>query len=105
MYSSSNRGIPRGPILIAGRVTLVLYRRRAFTTKMEASGGLRRAFDKAVRTKPPARRTRGAMDIEWSGGAMSRCAGAVRRGTEDNSTRPGASRSANLWLVGTVENR
>ncbi len=36
---------------------------------------------------------------------MSRCAGAVRRGTEDNATRPGASRSANLWLVETVENR
>jgi len=27
-------------------MTLVLYRRRAFTTKVEASGALRRAFDK-----------------------------------------------------------
>jgi hypothetical protein len=36
---------------------------------------------------------------------MSRCAGAVRRGSEDDATHPGASRSANLWLVETVENR
>jgi hypothetical protein len=28
--------------------------RRAFTTKVEASRALRRAFDKAVRRKPPA---------------------------------------------------
>src|ERR1700737_5062415 len=86
-------------------MTLVLYRRRAFAPKAEGSAGVRRAFDKSVRRKPPAWRTRGAMHIEWSGGAMWRCAGAVRRGTEDNATRPGASRSAKLWLVETVENR
>ena len=33
-------------------MTLVLYRRRAFTIKVEASSALRRAFDKAVRRKP-----------------------------------------------------
>jgi hypothetical protein len=32
----------------------VLYRRRAFTPKVEASRALRRAFDKAVRRKPAA---------------------------------------------------
>jgi hypothetical protein len=35
------------------RVTLVLYRRRAPTKKTEVSVVLRRAFDKAVRRKPP----------------------------------------------------
>jgi hypothetical protein len=37
------------------RMTLVLYRRRACTNnKVEVSRAFRRAFDKAVRTKPPA---------------------------------------------------
>jgi hypothetical protein len=35
-------------------VTLELYRRRAFTSKVEVSRAMRRAFDTAVRTKPPA---------------------------------------------------
>ena len=87
-------------------ITLALYRRRALTKKTEVSIALRRAIDKAVRRKPPGfAADAGAMHIECSGGVVSRCAGAVRRGTEDNTTRPGASRRANLWLVETVENR
>jgi hypothetical protein len=35
-------------------MTLALYRRRALTKKTEVSIALRRAFDKAVRRKPPA---------------------------------------------------
>jgi hypothetical protein len=34
------------------RVTLVLYRRRAFTSVVARKAVLRRAFDKAVRRKP-----------------------------------------------------
>src|SRR5207237_10482779 len=34
------------------RVTLVLYRRRAFTTKLEVRRAMWRAFDTAVRRKP-----------------------------------------------------
>ena len=33
-------------------MTLVLYRRRAFTSEVERKAVLRRAFDKAVRRKP-----------------------------------------------------
>ncbi len=35
-------------------MTLALYRRRAFRKEVCTSGVLRRAFDKAVRRKPPA---------------------------------------------------
>src|SRR5207245_5036381 len=41
--------------------------------------------------------------MEWRGD-VEVCR-TVRRGTEDNTTGPGASRSANLRLVKTVENR
>ena len=34
------------------RITLVLYRRRAFTTKLEVRRAMWRAFDAAVRRKP-----------------------------------------------------
>src|SRR2546425_6158278 len=34
------------------RITLVLYRRRAFTTKLEVRRAMWRAFDTAVRRKP-----------------------------------------------------
>ena len=40
------------------RLTLVLYRRRARTAEWRETGALVRAFDKAVRRKPLARRTR-----------------------------------------------
>src|SRR3989442_2835203 len=36
----------------SSRVTLVLYRRRAFTTKLEVRRAMWRAFDTAVRRKP-----------------------------------------------------
>src|SRR5438445_9601874 len=36
-----------------GRITLALYRRRAFRKEVRASTMLRRAFDKAVRREPP----------------------------------------------------
>jgi hypothetical protein len=36
-----------------GQITLELYRRRAFRKKVCAGTVLRRAFDKAVRRKPP----------------------------------------------------
>ena len=56
-------------------MTLELYRRRAFTREMAVSRVLRRAFDKAVRRKPPAfAADAGAMHIEWGEGAVSRCA-------------------------------
>ena len=45
------------PLALAGdggRVTLALYRRRAFRKKVRVSTVLGRAFDKAVRRKPPA---------------------------------------------------
>jgi hypothetical protein len=40
------------------RVTLVLYRKRAHTRRVERNRVAGRAFDKAVRRKPLARRTR-----------------------------------------------
>ncbi len=42
---------------VPARVTLVLYQRRAFRRRLEVRRALRRAFDKAVRRKPLARRT------------------------------------------------
>jgi hypothetical protein len=45
----------------SARVTLELYRRRAFTRKVEVSTALGRAFDKAVRRKPLA----GAADATY----------------------------------------
>src|SRR2546426_5419703 len=36
----------------SSRITLVLYRRRAFTTKLEVRRAMWRAFDTAVRRKP-----------------------------------------------------
>jgi hypothetical protein len=43
----------------SGRMTLVLYQRRALTRSLERNRGLGRAFDKAVRRKPLARDGRG----------------------------------------------
>jgi hypothetical protein len=45
------------------------------------------------------------MDIQWGEGEMSRCGGALRGGAEDESTRPGAGKSAKRWLISSVEKR
>jgi hypothetical protein len=45
---------------------LVLFRRRARDELSGAKQRSGRAFEKAVRRKPLARRTRGLMQIEWS---------------------------------------
>jgi hypothetical protein len=56
---------------------------------------LRRAFDKAVRRKPPVvAADAGPMQIQWGEGEVSRCAGGVRRSAEDNTARRGAGRRA-----------
>jgi hypothetical protein len=52
------------------RVTLVLYRRRAFRRRLEVRRALRRAFDKAVRRKPLARRTRSLCKLNGVEGAF-----------------------------------
>ncbi|PYX24374.1 MAG: hypothetical protein DMG87_03595 [Acidobacteria bacterium] len=41
-----------GDLRDSARDTLVLYRRRAFTTKLEVRRAMWRAFDTAVRRKP-----------------------------------------------------
>ena len=68
--------------------TLALYRRRAFRKKVCASTVLRRAFDKAVRRKPPVvAADAGPMQIQLREGAGSRCGEAVRQSTTDDSGR------------------
>src|ERR1035437_314525 len=50
----------------------------------------RRAFDKAIRTKPPVVAVdAGLMQFELSGGKVSRCAGTVRRGATKKQPRMG----------------
>src|SRR5437879_1350268 len=72
----------------AGRMTLALYRRRAFRKTVRASTVLRRAFDKAVRRKPPVvAADAGPMEIELRKVAVSRSAEAVRQSTTDDSGR------------------
>ena len=69
-------------------ITLALYRRRAFRKKVRAGTVLRRAFDKAVRRKPPVvAADAGPMQIQWREGAVSRCTGAVRQSTTDDTGR------------------
>ena len=66
----------------------MLYRRRVFTTKMEVSTALGRAFDKAVRRKPPMVAADAvSMQIQLREGAVSRCTGAVRQSTTDDTGR------------------
>src|SRR5229473_8336980 len=65
-----------------GRVTLALYRRRAFRKKVCTSAALWRAFDKAVRRKPPAvAGDAGPMQIQLWEGAVPRFAWTVREST------------------------
>src|SRR5438552_11535667 len=52
-----------GDLRDSARDTLVLYRRRAFTTKLEVRRAMWRAFDTAVRRKPLAGATR-SMEIQ-----------------------------------------
>jgi|SRR6267142_1773432 len=68
------------------RLTLALYRRRAFRKKVCTRAVLRRAFDKAVRRKPPVvAADAGLMQIQLWEGSLSRCAEAVRQSTTDDS--------------------
>jgi hypothetical protein len=48
----TKQNIQVGSVPSSSRVTLVLYRRRAFTSVVTGKVVLRRAFDKAVRRKP-----------------------------------------------------
>src|SRR5712692_1098804 len=65
-----------------GRVTLALYRRRVFRKKVCTSAALWRAFDKAVRRKPPAvAGDAGPMQIQLWEGAVPRFAWTVREST------------------------
>jgi hypothetical protein len=69
-------------------LTLALYRRRALKKKECTITVLRRAFDKAVRRKPPVvAADAGPMQIQLREGAVSRCAEAVRQSTPDDSER------------------
>jgi hypothetical protein len=59
-----------------------------FRKTVHASTVLRRAFDKAVRRKPPVvAADAGLMQIELREGAVSRCTGAVRQCTTDDTGR------------------
>jgi hypothetical protein len=67
---------------------IALYRRPAFRKKVGMSIVLRRAFDKAVRRKPPAvAADAGPMQIQLREGAVTRCAEAVRQSTTDDRGR------------------
>ena len=67
-------------------MTLALYRRRAFKKEVCTSGVLRRAFDKAVRRKPPAvAADAGPMQIQLREGSVPRFAGTVQESTADGS--------------------
>jgi hypothetical protein len=64
----------------------VLYRRRAFRKKVCTSAVLWRAFDKAVRRKPPVvAADAGPMQIQLWEGAVPRFAGTVRESTAANT--------------------
>ena len=59
-----------------------------FQKKVHASTVLRRAFDKAVRRKPPVVAADAVpMQIQLGEGAVSRCTGAVRQSTTDDTGR------------------
>ena len=69
-------------------MTLALYRRRAFRKKPGTSTVLRRAFDKAVRRKPPVvAADAGPMQIQMREGVVWRCAGAERKSTAVGAER------------------
>ena len=66
-------------------MTLALYRRRALRKKVCTSTVLRRAFDKAVRRKPPAvAADADLMQIQLREGAVSRRAEVVRQSTAED---------------------
>src|ERR1700693_5152046 len=70
----------------SSRVTLEIYGRRAFRKKVCTGAVLRRAFDKAVRRKPPVvAADAGLMQIQLWEDSVSRCAEAVRQSTTDDS--------------------
>jgi hypothetical protein len=56
-------------------MTLVLFRRRALSEQSGRNRGLGRAFEKAVRRKPLARRTRALCEIECSEEEVLKLAG------------------------------
>jgi hypothetical protein len=59
---------------------------------------LRRAFDKAVRRKPPAvAADAGPMQIQWREGVVLRCAGAVRPSTAADTGSGKSDVGARLW--------
>ena len=59
-----------------------------FQKKVHASTVLRRAFDKAVRRKPPVvAADAGPMQIQLWEGAVSRCPESVRQSTTDDTGR------------------
>jgi hypothetical protein len=67
-------------------MTLALYRRRAFRKKVRVSTVFWRAFDKAVRRKPPAvAADAGPMQIQLWEGSVSRCVEVVQQSTTDDS--------------------
>ena len=66
-------------------MTLALYRRRAFRKEVCTSAALWRAFDKAVRRKPPVvAADAGRMEIQLREGAVSRRAEVVRQSTAED---------------------
>jgi hypothetical protein len=77
-----------------------------FGGEVQVGRAFRRAFDKAVRTKPPVvAADAGPMQIQWREGAVSNWAGAMRRSAQDNSAWLGAGGSAKLSLTEGVEKR
>src|SRR6266851_2377523 len=77
---------PSNYTAICDRVTLALYRRRAFRKRACTSAALWRAFDKAVRRKPPVvAADAGPMQIQLWEGAVPRFAGTVRESTAANT--------------------
>jgi hypothetical protein len=63
-------------------------------SRVERNRGLGRGFEKAVRRKPLARRTRGLMQIEWSEGEVLKLAGVGTEAEEEVRERGG---SENRW--------
>ena len=74
--------------VLSVRVTLALYRRRAFRkncARARWSGA--RSIKPLEGSRPWLRRTRAPMEIQLREGAVSRCAEAVRQSTTDDSGR------------------
>jgi hypothetical protein len=70
------------------RLTLALYRRRAFRKKVRVSTVFWRAFDKAVRRKPRAvAADAGPLQIQLWEDSVPSCAGTVRESTAAGTER------------------